>query len=72
MSSDFFGKLIHDNFIFDIPRLIEICSLYGEDNEKIVQKMIDSIFWCQPEYYEDLKEVCEAAINVINNFIIYA
>lgn len=65
MGQEFFGKLIREKYIFDIVRLMSICQLYGPDNEKLVQKIIDHIFTCEPLYFEDLKEVCSEIIRLL-------
>lgn len=64
MSPTYYGKLLHDYFLFDCSRLMSVCQLYGDDNEKLIQKMIDNIFSCQPEYYKDFVEYCEAILKV--------
>uniref|UniRef100_A0A915IFW7 CUE domain-containing protein n=1 Tax=Romanomermis culicivorax TaxID=13658 RepID=A0A915IFW7_ROMCU len=54
---DHYAKLIYDNYLLDVPRIIDTCSLYGEDNERLVRKMVESVFKCQPKYYDDLREI---------------
>ena len=31
-----FGQLLYDNFLFDVPKLMDIAVLYGGDNKPIV------------------------------------
>ena len=31
-----FGQTIYDNYIFDIPRLFDICSLYAINNKELL------------------------------------
>lgn len=49
-----FGEILYENFIFDIPKLFDICVLFGPNNEALLSKMINNIFTQQPKYYEDL------------------
>ncbi|XP_048774497.2 activating signal cointegrator 1 complex subunit 2-like isoform X3 [Ostrea edulis] len=49
-----FGEIIYENFIFDIPKLFDICVLYGQGNGQLLSKMIANIFSQQPKYNEDL------------------
>lgn len=38
-----FGKIIYDNFLFDVPRLMDICVLYYDENPSLVEKMVDNV-----------------------------
>lgn len=53
-----FGDILYENFLFDIPKIMDICALYGgEDstNTPLLSKMLENIFSKQPKYYDDLK-----------------
>lgn len=56
ISPPVFAKLIYDQFLFDVPNLMDLCILYGRENRALLQKMIDNIFSIQPCYFDDLKE----------------
>ncbi|XP_060572679.1 activating signal cointegrator 1 complex subunit 2-like isoform X1 [Ruditapes philippinarum] len=51
-----FGEILYENFIFDIPKLLDICVLYGQGNGPLLTKMIENIFTKQPKYNEDLEQ----------------
>ena len=36
ITPSFFGQLIYDNFLFDVPKLMDIATLYGGQNKQIV------------------------------------
>ena len=55
MTADFFSKMIYDNFIFDIPKILDICSIYTIANRRLVEKLIGSLFKLQPNYLKDLQ-----------------
>lgn len=59
-----YGDIIYDNFVFDVPKLMDLCVLYGFQNKAILTKMIKNIFTTQPKYAEDLNEACSYALNV--------
>ena len=50
-----FGDVLYMYFIFDIPRLLDLCSIYGNSNGPLLSKMVKNIFDQQPQYKEDLK-----------------
>jgi len=53
-----FGDILYENYIFDIPRLMDICVVYGHGSDSaLVTKMIGNIFLQQPKYNDDLLAV---------------
>jgi len=53
-----FGDILYENYIFDIPRLMDICVVYGHGSDcALVTKMIGNIFLQQPKYNDDLLAV---------------
>ena len=53
MSPDFYAKTIYDKRLFDMPKLLDLCAIYGEANKELVAKMVGNIFKRQPRYEED-------------------
>ncbi|KAG2471102.1 ASCC2 protein, partial [Polypterus senegalus] len=51
-----FGEIIYNNFLFDIPKILDLCVLYGKGNGPLLHKMIENIFSQQEAYYSDLDE----------------
>ncbi|KAJ7376768.1 Activating signal cointegrator 1 complex subunit 2 [Desmophyllum pertusum] len=52
-----FGDILYENFLFDIPKIMDICVLYGGEssaNTPLLQKMLENIFSKQPKYHGDL------------------
>lgn len=61
-----FGEMIYENFIFDIPKIMDICVLFGRGNEAIVGKMVANIFAQQKRYYDDLKIIVSTTVQVFD------
>lgn len=61
-----YGKLLYDQWIFDIPRLLDFCSIYHFSNPSITKQIISYIFKIQPKYNDDLKH----AIDLVKYFYI--
>lgn len=62
LTPDAFGFTIYENYMFDIPKIIDICSLYGHPhggNGILVNKMLTNIFTKQESYVDDLKMVVQ-------------
>ena len=69
LSKEAFGFTIYENFMFDIPKIIDLCSLYGHPhggNGILVNKMLTNIFTKQIGYVDDLKVV---ALQLTNGII---
>lgn len=62
-----FGEILYENFLFDIPKLFDLCSLYGRTNGELLQKMVNNIFTQQPKYLDDLRETVPTIIQVLIN-----
>ena len=65
ITPDIFGEILYENFIFDIPKLMDLCVLYGTGNGPLLSKMISNIFKCQPKYVDDLRAVVPTVIQVL-------
>ncbi|XP_044144456.1 activating signal cointegrator 1 complex subunit 2 [Bufo gargarizans] len=62
-----FGEILYNNFLFDIPKLLDICVLFGKGNSAILQKMIGNIFQQQPSYYQDLDDSVPTLLQVFSS-----
>lgn len=60
-----FADIIYENFLFDIPKLMDLCVLYGSSNGPLLTKMLSNIFSQQPKYYDDLRATVPAIIGVL-------
>jgi len=61
-----FGDILYENYVFDIPRLMDICVVYGHGSDAaLVSKMIGNVFQQQPKYNDDLHTVVPAIEKVI-------
>ncbi|XP_064209506.1 activating signal cointegrator 1 complex subunit 2 [Anguilla rostrata] len=64
-----FGEIIYNNFLFDIPKILDLCVLYGKGNSQLLHKMIENIFTQQPSYYGDLEEAVPTIIQVLDTIL---
>ncbi|XP_074015418.1 activating signal cointegrator 1 complex subunit 2 isoform X6 [Numenius arquata] len=64
-----FGEIIYNNFLFDIPKILDLCVLFGKGNSLLLQKMIENIFTWQPSYFSDLDETLPTVLQVFNNIL---
>ncbi|KAM8797844.1 activating signal cointegrator 1 complex subunit 2 [Eudromia elegans] len=64
-----FGEIIYNNFLFDIPKIMDLCVLFGKGNSPLLQKMIANIFTQQPSYFSDLDETLPTVLQVFNNIL---
>jgi len=62
-----FGELIYSNFLFDIPRIMDLCCLYGNNqNQPLLKKLVESVFKHQENYLNDLVEVATVITEVLD------
>ena len=51
---EYYGNIIYDKFLIEVPKILDICVLFGSCNPMITSQMVGNIFRCQPQYLEDL------------------
>ena len=64
-----FGKIVYDNYLLDVPRLMDLCVLFSNDNSSLVEKMVANVInQAMGRYDNDIKQsartVREALIKV--------
>ncbi|KAF3695394.1 Activating signal cointegrator 1 complex subunit 2 [Channa argus] len=75
-----FGEIIYNNFLFDIPKILDLCVLFGKGNSQLLHKMIalckfctnvllENIFTQQPSYYNDLDETVPTVLQVFDTVL---
>uniref|UniRef100_A0A673XJS0 Activating signal cointegrator 1 complex subunit 2 n=1 Tax=Salmo trutta TaxID=8032 RepID=A0A673XJS0_SALTR len=64
-----FGEIIYNNFLFDIPKILDLCVLFGKGNSQLLHKMIENIFTQQPCYYGDLDEAVLSVLQVLDTIL---
>ncbi|XP_075960954.1 activating signal cointegrator 1 complex subunit 2 [Anarhichas minor] len=64
-----FGEIIYENFLFDIPKILDLCVLFGKGNSQLLNKMIENIFTQQPSYYVDLDETVPTVLQVFDTIL---
>ncbi|XP_063051723.1 activating signal cointegrator 1 complex subunit 2 [Engraulis encrasicolus] len=69
ITPEVFGEIIYNNFLFDIPKIMDLCVLFGKGNAQLLQKMIENIFTQQPSYYGDLNETVPSILQVLDTVL---
>lgn len=59
-----FGDILYQHFLFDIPKMFDLCSIYGQENAALLGKMISNIFTNQPRYSQDLMASIDSTYEV--------
>uniref|UniRef100_A0A1A8Q9R2 Activating signal cointegrator 1 complex subunit 2 n=1 Tax=Nothobranchius pienaari TaxID=704102 RepID=A0A1A8Q9R2_9TELE len=64
-----FGEIIYNNFLFDVPKMMDLCVLFGKGNSQLLHKMIENVFTQQPAYYSDLDETVPTVLQVFDTIL---
>jgi hypothetical protein len=56
LSLPFYSKIVYDNWIFDMAKLIDIAAIYGKSNQQVVNKIILNVFDNEKKFVQDFKE----------------
>ncbi len=54
-----YGQELYNEYIFDIPRIFDFCSLYYFSNTSHIKQIVSHIFEIQPKYNNDLKHAID-------------
>ena len=63
-SAPFYSKLVYDNWLFDMAKLIDIAAIYGKSNRDTTALLIANVFQ-DKRFVEDFKESVALLIGVI-------
>eukprot|EP01135_Chromosphaera_perkinsii_P012429 Nk52_evm40s2657 gene=Nk52_evmTU40s2657 len=64
-----FGDIVYQNWIFDIPKIIDIATLYGEGNQDLLYKMFNNLFDKNGQYWNDLEDSCVHILEALNSVL---
>uniref|UniRef100_A0A671Q196 CUE domain-containing protein n=1 Tax=Sinocyclocheilus anshuiensis TaxID=1608454 RepID=A0A671Q196_9TELE len=64
-----FAEILYNNYLFDIPKILDLCVLFGKGNSQLLHKMIENIFTQQPSYYGDLNETIPSISQVFDTIL---
>nr|XP_034180184.1 activating signal cointegrator 1 complex subunit 2 [Osmia lignaria] len=67
MSRRFLGNLLYEKYIFTVPIILDLCQLYGRENEKIIGKLLNCLFILEPRYNIDLQGAVPCFIEALEN-----
>lgn len=54
-----FAQVIYEHNVFDVPKLIDLCAIYGDSNRIAVTKIVHAVFMHQPLYKDDFESVVQ-------------
>jgi len=52
MTTEVYGHLIYENFLFDAAKILDICAIFDRPDENMRQLLTDilqNVFKCQPK-----------------------
>ena len=47
---------LYRHWIVDIPKILDVCAVYGDTNQDLVSKFVQNTFKLQPKYGDDLEQ----------------
>lgn len=65
MSLPFYQKIIYDNWIFDMAKLIDMAAIYSRSNQETVRKLIENVFENDKRFVQDFKEGIDLMLNLL-------
>ena len=53
MTSEVYGSMIYENYVFDAPKLLDVCAIFDRPDESVhglLKEIVGNVFKCQPRY----------------------
>lgn len=64
LSKDVHGTLLYDNYLLDVPAMLDLCLLFGSSDRRNLAKLLQNITKCQPKYTNDLQSTSQMFVKV--------
>ena len=48
-SEDAFADIVYQHYLFDVPKVFDLCRLYGTCNTPLLKKLVANVFDKQPK-----------------------
>lgn len=69
ITKEHLAKLLYDNFLFSVPMIFDLLTVYGRSNAQIVQRLIETVIKIQPKYRNDLMEGLSFITTAFNSIL---
>uniref|UniRef100_A0A7S2WWT8 CUE domain-containing protein n=1 Tax=Chloropicon primus TaxID=1764295 RepID=A0A7S2WWT8_9CHLO len=56
------GDALYRRWMVDIPKLFDLCAIYGPSNSRLVQELVKNMFTVQPRYRSDLASCLQTVV----------
>lgn len=57
------GKIVYDNWLLDVPKLLDLAAVYGGSNPDIMKKLIENAFKANENYDQDILDFFSSVEN---------
>ncbi|XP_043714373.1 activating signal cointegrator 1 complex subunit 2-like isoform X2 [Telopea speciosissima] len=60
------GVLLQEKKLLDLPKLLDICAIYGHDNEELTKLLVINSLKAQPKIHDNLAAVVSHFLNIVH------
>lgn len=57
------GTWLYDRWMIDVPKIFDLCVLYGEENPDLTRRFLQNLFQLQPKYLNDVQEMVPTLVD---------
>lgn len=72
MSPAYYSNLMHSKYLFDIPKLIDLCTVYGNSSDAMkaqLRQLIATVYSSSPKFANDLNAAISGYVHIFENVI---
>lgn len=66
LDAEYWRELVFSRSIFDAPKLVDVCALYGLSNRDLARRVVTSVLGGEPRYADQLAEVLGGAAEALS------
>ena len=63
----YYQKIIYENWIFDMAKLMDIAAIYGKSNNSTGHKIVQNVFDNEPRFVQDFKETVDLVLALMKS-----
>ena len=65
ISREEFGKILREQGIFDVGRMIDIAAVFTPNQGRLIERMMDNILLAQPKFKSDISRMASGAVKEV-------
>ncbi|XP_059476588.1 activating signal cointegrator 1 complex subunit 2 [Neocloeon triangulifer] len=67
LSKEMHGTIMYENYLLDVPAMLDLCLLFGVTERRNLSKLLQSVIKSQPKYASDLQSTAQMFVKALKD-----